>query len=84
MRVGAQRKQTLLVSTECALWHYDNAFLLPTYRMLILKLSSYLDLTIYIHSASLAVLNSVLTRKLKNQIKIYEIFIGEEDRFLYC
>jgi hypothetical protein len=27
MRVGVQRYQTLLVSTECALWRYDKAIL---------------------------------------------------------
>jgi hypothetical protein len=27
MRVGVQQKQTLRVTTERALWHYDNAFL---------------------------------------------------------
>jgi hypothetical protein len=27
MSVGVQRQQTLLVTTECALWRYDNAFL---------------------------------------------------------
>jgi len=27
MRVGIQRSQTLLVTTEFGLWRYDNAFL---------------------------------------------------------
>jgi hypothetical protein len=27
MRVGVQQQQTLLVTTEHALWHYDNTFL---------------------------------------------------------
>jgi hypothetical protein len=27
MSVGVQRYQILLVTTECALWRYDNAFL---------------------------------------------------------
>jgi hypothetical protein len=27
MRVGVQQQRTLLVTTECALWRYDNAFL---------------------------------------------------------
>jgi hypothetical protein len=27
MRVGVQQLQTLLVTTKCALWRYDNVFL---------------------------------------------------------
>jgi hypothetical protein len=43
MRAVVQRIQTLLVTSELALWRYDNAFL-PNNRRLILELPSYVQL----------------------------------------